>query len=349
MARWRAAVPRVREAPFLGRDPPPSKDPMPAPLARRTPMDVESIEQLVESARRYVAQGKAKSTRRAYRSSFAGFDGWCTSRGLCSCPAPPPTVAVYLAALADAGAAVATIEKMLAAIAHEHRSRGFVWPRGEPAVRETMAGIRRTIGTSPTTKKAPVSDDELVRLVATLGEDLAGLRDRALLTLGWSSACRRFELVALDVADVEHKTEGLLVHVRRSKNDQEAKGLDKGVPFASSPALCAVRAVRAWLDAAGIKDGALFRAVDKHGHVAKTRLSDRSVARIVQRAALAAGLDPTRYGGHSLRSGFMTTAAEKGRPLEAIMRQTGHKSERVARGYIQHATVFINNPAKGLV
>jgi site-specific recombinase XerD len=175
---------------------------MPAPLARRTPTDVESIEQLVESARLYVAEGKAKSTRRAYRSSFAGFDGWCTSRGLSACPAPPATVAVYLAVLADAGAAVSTIEKTLAAIAHEHRSRGFDWPRGEPAVRETMAGIRRKIGTS-STKKAPVSDDELAALVATLDEDLVGLRDRALLTLGWSSACRRSELVALNVADVE--------------------------------------------------------------------------------------------------------------------------------------------------
>jgi integrase len=110
-----------------------------------------------------------------------------------------------------------------------------------------------------------------------------------------------------------------------------------------------VRALRAWLDATGIKEGPIFRGVDRYGHVSKARLSDRSVARIVQRAASAAGLDPSRYGGHSLRSGFMTTAAEKGRPLEAIMRQTGHKTESVARGYIQHATVFVNNPGKGLV
>ena len=322
---------------------------MAANLVLRASTDVESIERLVESARRYISQGKAKSTRRAYRSSFAGFEGWCATRGLCACPSPPAVVAVYLAALADAGGAVATLEKMLAAIAHEHRSRGFVWPRGEPAVRETMAGIRRTLGTAPGVKKAPVGDGELASLVATLGDGLAGLRDRALLTLGWSSACRRSELVALDVADLAFQTEGLHLRVRRSKNDQEAKGLDKGVPYASSPALCAVRAVRAWLDAAGITEGAVFRAVSRHGGVATSRLSDRTVARVVQRAALAAGMDPARYGGHSLRSGFMTTAAEKGRPLEAIMRQTGHKSERVARGYLQHATVFINNPAKGLI
>jgi integrase len=322
---------------------------MPAPLARRPSTDVESIEQLVESARRYVEEGKAKSTRRAYRASFAGFDGWCTSRGLCSCPAPPTTVAVYLAALADAGAAVSTIERALAGIAHEHRSRGITWSRGEPAIRETMAGIRRKLGTAPGSKKAPVGDGELAALIATLGEDLVGLRDRALLTLGWSSACRRSELVALDVVDVEFHTEGLLVHVRRSKGDQEGNGLDKGVPYASAPELCAVRALKAWLERAAITEGPIFRSVDQHGHLSKDRLSDRSVARIVQRTAKAAGLDPARYGGHSLRSGFMTTAAEKGRPLEAIMRQTGHKTERVARGYIRHATVFVNNPAKGLV
>jgi integrase len=155
--------------------------------------------------------------------------------------------------------------------------------------------------------------------------------------------------VALDVADVEEQREGLLVRVRRSKRDQEGKGFHKGIPFASAPSLCAVRALRAWLDAAGIKDGPIFRGVDRHGHVSTTRLSDRSVARIVQRAASAAGLDPSRYGRHSLRSGFITTAAEKGRPLEAIMRQMGHKTESVARGYIQHATVFVKNPAKGLV
>jgi site-specific recombinase XerD len=196
----------------------PPRTPCPPPSPDAPPTDVEPIEQLVEGARRYIAKGKAKSTRRAYRSSFAGFDGWCTSRGLVSCPAAPATIALYLAALADAGAAVSTIERTLAGIAHEHRSRNHVWQRGEPAIRETMAGIRRKLGTSPASKKAPVGDGEL----ATLGEDLAGLRDRALLTLGWSSACRRSELVALDVADVEEQREGLLVHVRRSKRDQEA-------------------------------------------------------------------------------------------------------------------------------
>ncbi len=266
---------------------------MPAPLARRPSTDVESIEQLVESARRYVEEGKAKSTRRAYRASFAGFDGWCTSRGLCSCPAPPATVAVYLAALADAGAAVSTIERALAGIAHEHRSRGIVWPRArarhprddgrDPPQARDGAGV----------KKAPVGDGELAALVATLGEDLVGLRDRALLTLGWSSACRRSELVALDVADVEVQREGLLVHVRRSKGDQEGKGFDKGIPYASAPALCAVRALaRVARAPPAIKEGPIFRGVDRMGTCRRTASPIAQSRGSSSGAPSAAGLDP---------------------------------------------------------
>ncbi len=172
---------------------------MPAPLARRPPTDVESIEELVESARRYVEEGKAKSTRRAYRASFAGFDGWCTSRGLCSCPAPPTTVAVYLAALADAGAAVSTIERALAGIAHEHRSRGFMsghaasprcarrWPASaaRSARRPDEEGARRATTSSRRSSRRSTrtsSGSETVRCSRSAGVE---------------GACRRSELVAV--------------------------------------------------------------------------------------------------------------------------------------------------------
>jgi integrase len=212
-----------------------------------------------------------------------------------------------------------------------------------------MAGIRRRLAGAPVAKKAPAKDDELAALVGTLSADLAGLRDRALLTLGWFTACRRSELVALKHEDLEFAPEGLRVFVRRSKSDQEGHGLEKGVVYAGNHALCPVRALKAWLDASGITTGAVFRAIDRHGKMSEKRLSDRSVARIVQRAAERAGLDPKRYGGHSLRAGFVTTAAKKGKSLDAIMRQTGHRSVAVVRGYIRHATVFDDNPSSGLV
>jgi integrase len=254
---------------------------------------------------------------------------------------------VYLAALAETGRKASTIERALAGIAWAQRARGFEWQKAHPAISAVMTGIRRRHGTAPT-QKAPVVDQELAALVATLDDSLRGLRDRALLTMGWFGAFRRSELVALTVADVKKEREGLVVAVRRSKGDQEGRGAEKGIPYASSPALCPVRALAAWLDAAQITEGPLFRGVDKHGHLADDALSDRTVARIVQRAAERAGLDPKSVAGHSLRAGFATTAAKKGKSLDAIMRQTLHKSEQVARGYIRHAKLFDDNAAVGL-
>ena len=247
------------------------------------------------------ARRRAPGARTA--SSFAGFDGWCTSRGLCSCPAAPATVAVYLAALADAGAAVSTIERALAGIAHEHRSRGITWQRGEPAIRETMAGIRRKLGTAPGSKKAPVGDGELAALVATLGEDLVGLRDRALLTLGWSSACRRSELVALDVADVESssaKASSCTSGARRAT--RRARASTRASPTRPRPRSAPCARSSAWLDAAGITEGPIFRGVDRHGHVVEEaplrslRRADRPARGEAPRASIPRATAGTRCG-----------------------------------------------------
>lgn len=305
------------------------------------------LEELVETARAYAADSRASSTRRAYLSDFALFEAWCAAQGLPSSPTTPAAVAVYLASLAERGRKPSTIERALAGIAWAQRSRGFAWAKGHPAIATVMTGIRRRHGTAPA-QKAPVLDEVLVVLVGTLDDDLAGLRDRAVLTLGWFGAFRRSELVALTVADVAHVREGLVVAVRRSKGDQEGRGAEKGIPYASAPALCPVRALAAWLEASGIAEGPLFRPVDQHGNVGAAALSDRSVALIVQRAAEGAGIDPKTMGGHSLRAGFATTAAKKGKSLDAIMRQTLHRSERVARGYIRHAKLFDDNAAVGL-
>jgi integrase len=210
-----------------------------------------------------------------------------------------------------------------------------------------MAGICRSLHARPA-GKAPIGDEDLVAMVGTLGVDLAGLRDHALLCLGWFGAFRRSELVSLDMADVAFTRDGAIVTIRKSKTDQEGQGIEKGIPFAGNPALCPVRALRAWLDAARIEAGPLFRSLSRRGKLGG-RLSDKAVARTVKRCAKTVGLDASHLAGHSLRSGFATTAARKGKSLDAIMRQTGHKSERVARGYIRHATLFTDNAAAGLV
>jgi site-specific recombinase XerD len=307
----------------------------------------QPLAHLVERAQAYAVDSRAGSTRKAYLSDFASFEAWCACQGLPSTPTTPAAVAVYLAALADSGRKASTIERALAGIAWAQRTRGFEWSKGHPAITAVMTGIRRRQTTAPA-QKAPVADQELAALLATLDDSLRGLRDRALLTIGWFGAFRRSELVALTAADVKREREGLVLSVRRSKGDQEGRGAEKGIPYASNHALCPVRALAAWLNASGISEGALFRGVDKHGRLRGAGLSDRTVARIVQRAAEGAGLDPATVGGHSLRSGFATTAARKGKSLDAIMRQTLHKSESVARGYIRHAKLFDDNAAVGL-
>ena len=306
----------------------------PAPVAKR-----ESLEELVALANEYAADVRASATRRAYLSDFRSFEAWCAGRGLASLPATPATVAVYIASLANGGKRPSTIQRALAGIAHAHRTGGFAWLRGAPTIGQVMRGIRRRHGTAPA-QKAPLVDEDLAALVGTLGEGLVALRDRALLTLGWMGAFRRSELVALRVEDVTRARAGLVVRVRRSKGDQEGRGGEKGIPYASEPSLCPVRALAAWLEAAAITAGPLFRGVDRFGRVHGGALSDRSVARIVQRVAAAAGLDPATVAGHSLRAGFATTAARNGKSLDAIMRQTLHRSERVARSYIRHVGVL---------
>jgi integrase len=318
-------------------------------LALREPdVGLASLAPLVERAEAYATAATSEATRQAYAADWRAFTAWCGATGLPSLPAPAATVAAYLAHLADSGRKVTTIERALAGIAYAHRIAGPDWTSRQPAIRLVMSGIRRELGTAPS-KKAPVLGADLLALLDTLGTDLQGLRDRALLTLGWFCASRRSELVALRVADVEFTAEGLIVTITRSKTDQEGRGYAKGIPFAGSPAACPVRALRAWLDAAKIETGSIFRAVTRGGIVADTALGDRAVARLVKRVARNAGFDPATVAGHSLRSGFITTAAKRGKSTRAIMAQSGHRSEAVMHRYIQHATVFEDNAATGLL
>jgi integrase len=305
------------------------------------------LEDLVARVNDYATNVRADTTRRGYEGNFRAFAAWCAECALDALPATPATVAAYLAALAGQGRRPSTIGRALAGIACVHRERGCLWPRSA-LLTDVMRGIRRRHGVAPA-QKAALDDEDLAAMVAVLGGELADLRDRALLTLGWLGAFRRSELVALEVSDVTRTAEGLLVRVRRAKADQEGRGGNKAIPYASRPSLCPVRALEAWLGAAGIASGPIFRAVDRGGRVHTSALSDRSVARIVQRVAAAAGRDPATVAGHSLRAGFITTAARRGKRLDEIMRQTHQKSERVVRGYIRSASVFENNAAVGLV
>ncbi len=307
--------------------------------------DPNALAALDAATRRFAAAAKATNTIRAYRSDLADFEMWSTDHDLSALPAEPTTVALYLAGLSEAGAKPSTLQPRVSAISQAHQLAGLPTPTHDAAVRTTMAGIRRTLGTAPS-QKAPLITADLRRLLEATPTDLLdGLRDRAILLLGFAGGFRRSELVALDVADVHETEDGLRLQVRRDRTDQERGGREVGIPFGDHPQTCPVRALRAWREASGVTRGPLFRAVTRGGHVAESRLSDRTVARIVQRAAGRAGLDPSRYAGHSLRSGLAGAAAAGGAPERAIMAQTGHRSLATVRQYIRHGSLFQDNAA----
>jgi integrase len=215
-------------------------------------------------------------------------------------------------------------------------------------VREVVKGLRRRVGVAQR-QVSPIIVEHLRRIVEHLPDTPAGLRDRALLLVGFAGAFRRSELVSLDVADLGEQPVGLVINLRRSKTDQEGAGRKVGIPFGAELSLCPVRALRAWREAAQIDEGPLFRPVDKHGTALARRLSAHSVAVIVKRIAAVAGYDPRLFSGHSLRAGLATAAAAAGKSERAIMRQTGHRSEVMLRRYIRDGELFLENAAEGLL
>jgi len=303
-----------------------------------------TLEQLEEEARAFIGASKAPSTIRAYRSDWRHFEAWCRVRDVQALPAAAETVALYLTDMAS-WAKAATIQRRLSSISQAHQMAGHESPTQDRLVRMTHSGIRRRIGTA-SQGKAPVVTADLRAMVEALPIGVLGVRDRALLLLGFAGAFRRSELVGLDVADVADRPEGLVIHLRRSKTDQEGAGREIGVPYGSHPATCPVRALRAWLEASGITEGPLFRPVRRGGAVLPSRLSGRAVALVVKRSVLAAGVgEAARYGGHSLRSGLVTAAAEAGVQERVIAEQTGHRSMTVLRRYIRSASLFQQNAA----
>jgi site-specific recombinase XerD len=307
---------------------------------------ITALHGLVDMARRYARAGKADNTRRAYGHDWRQFVHWCEDYRLQALPAAPSTLCLYLSALAEWGRKASTIERRMAAISQAHQAAGHVpSPTLDWQVRTVMGGIRRRLGTAPSQKTALETADVRRLLAATPEDTLGGRRDRALLLLGFAGGFRRSELVGLYIEDLEESEYGLRVRLRRSKTGQEGEGDVKGIPWGSHLETCPVLAVRAWLEASGITEGPLFRAVDRHGRHGGRRLGDRAAAEVVKRAAKRAGLDPASYAAHSLRSGHATSAAAGGAPERAIMRQTGHRSLQTLRGYIRSGTIWRENAA----
>lgn len=273
------------------------------------------------SVRAYLEAEKASNTRKAYGSDWADFTAWCSTADLQSLPAEPATVARYLAQLADVGRKTSTIQRRVAAIRNFHKIAGFEPPTSTEGVKATMRGIRRTLRSKPVRKK-PTTAGLLAKVLEHLPKTLAGIRDRAILLVAFAGALRRSEVVALQLEDIERRPNGILLHLDHSKSDQEGKGA--ALPVPNGRELRPVEALDAWLTAAGITSGPVFREVDRHGRVGTGALSDRSVARIVKRAIAAAGLDEKDFSGHSMRAGFITSSLDRRADPLLVKKQSRH-------------------------
>jgi integrase len=267
---------------------------------------------------------RTASTLRAYRSDWADFAAWCEAHGVESLPASTDTTCRYLNDLAAQGRRPATLQRRVSSIAEAHQAADFASPTADMTLRSLLQAIRHRFVDVPS-QVVSLTVEELHRLVDAAGGDLRGLRDRALLLLGFATGLRRSDLVSLDVEDIRETGEGLLVHLKGSKTEQEAPSRRIGVLRGSDLATCPVRAVIRWLEAANLGEGPLFRPVSMvTGQLGADRLCDRNVARVVQRCAKRAGLDPSRYSAKSLRSGSAIRAATAVRmDRQAILRQMG--------------------------
>lgn len=296
----------------------------------------------IAAARVYRAQAKATNTVRAYTSDWNQFEGWCDERGLEPLPARPEAVATYLAALAVAGRADSTIGRHLAAIGWKHHQDGLVAPtvRDERMViADTLAGIRREQRARPSRKKAALTAKDLAAMIAVAdGEGTRSVRDRAILALGLAAALRRSELVGLTLRDVEFVDEGLRLTIRHSKTDQEGEGQVIAVP--SGKVLKPVARLQAWLAVRGTAPGPLFWQIDPQGRVVECAMSDRSIARLIQKYAGRIGLDPETVAGHSLRAGFLTEASRSGATIVKMQEVSRHKKVEVLLGYVRSAELF---------
>ncbi|MBX9596017.1 MAG: site-specific integrase [Roseomonas sp.] len=293
----------------------------------------------IAAARRYRDASRAESTRAKYSRDWVAFSRWCRERGHEALPAHPAVVAVFLSYEADRGVAPPTIGRVLAAISYHHRQAGQAPPHrtdGGVVLLEVLAGIRRC-HRAPRERKA-AADAYVVHAVlrAITGNTLKDVRDRAIVAFGMASALRRSELVALTVADLEFVTNGLRVCIQRSKTDQESKGTTIAVPNGHN--LRPVSHLEAWLRFAGITEGPIFRRLI-NGRIGSS-LTGQSIALILKARVAEAGYSPEAFSAHSLRAGFLTSAASNGASIWKMREVSRHKSVQVLSEYIRNNDSF---------
>jgi site-specific recombinase XerD len=318
-------------------------------ITHRPQAPAVALAEAQDAASAYARGSRSAATWRAYESDWKRFITWCRSVDRPALPATATTVALFLAAEARTGLAPATLDRRLAAIRLMHVGAKHPSPHDALEVAEVLRGIRRA-WKKPPVQKAPAVDQEIQRLVdAVEPQTLKGLRDRALLLVGFAGAFRRSELVALDVEHLTACPEGLSVLINSSKTDQEGQGQVVAIARVQDSPYCPVQALSDWMVAADIASGAVLRRMHRGDAVATQRLTSQSVALVIKGLALKIGLDPARYAGHSLRSGFLTSAARNRASIFKMADQSRHKSLDVLREYVRNEDRFEDHAAEGML
>lgn len=301
---------------------------------------------LQKEAKIYLEHSKSENTKMAYRTDWKQFSEWCKKNELNNLPADAETVVYYITYLGKTLKA-SSIKRKMAAISQRHETAGYPSPTKTPLVKGVWEGLQRSIGIKEEGKDALWLED-LRKVIEVIPKNkLIGIRNRALLVVGWAGALRRSEIVNLNTEDIKKTHEGIVLNLVRSKTDQKGEGQVVALPYGSNPNTCPVRLLEDWLTASGISEGALFRRIDRHGNILG-RLTPQSIRLIVKNCCEKVGLDPDKYGAHSLRSGFCSTAAKVGKAEHQIMKQTRHKRSDSLQRYIKKANLFDDNAASGI-
>ena len=308
---------------------------------------ITDIKALQEETLLNLKSSKANNTIRAYKSDFNDFGLFCVKNGFNSLPSEPKIISLYLTHLSTKDAKISTIKRRLVSIGVIHKLKGHYLDTKHPAIIENIMGIKRRKGSIQKGKK-PLLINNLKQLIKVIDEqinnEIKKLRDRSIILIGFSGGFRRNEIVSLDFDDLDFVTEGLKINIKRSKTDQFGVGSTKGLPYFDNSQYCPVVSIKKWIKISKINSGPLFRRFTKGSNLSENRLSDQSVALLIKKYLELAGIDSKNYSGHSLRSGFATSAAESGAEERSIMAMTGHKSAEMVRRYIKEANLFKNNP-----
>jgi len=307
---------------------------------------ITDIKALQEETLLNLQNSKANNTVRAYKSDFNDFGLFCAKNGFKSLPSEPKIVSLYLTHLSTKGSKISTLKRRLVSIGVIHRLKGHYLDMKHPSIIENIMGIKRRKGSSQKGKK-PILISTLKKIINVIDEqnkeEIKKLRDRSIILIGFSGGFRRNEIVTLDHDDLDFVPEGVRINLRRSKTDQFGEGFTKALPYFDNSKYCPVVSLKKWMEISKIGSGPVFRRFSKGSKLSENRLTDQTVALLIKQYLQLTGIDSKNYSGHSLRSGFATSAAESGAEERSIMAMTGHKSTEMVRRYIKEANLFKNN------